>query len=265
VVEKMPRWKALSEELDQDLRQFVVQLRRMKDRSGLSLSALAVKTGFSVSSWVRYLNGRTLPPEAAVGALAEAAGADPARLLVLRQVAAEARGNQAGRESHGAGEGERGDSAAPTGGPGATPRRRRRWLVPAAAFAGGTLAVTAVLVPLAVLSKPPSGASGTSSATSGAVAAQNTARPSYSCRYSRRGGEWYAGNSTSSTALEQLGLVGPGVAEVQCLLARQGDSPGGIDGVFGPLTERAVRRAQQQSGVAVDGIVGPHTWKVLRG
>jgi peptidoglycan hydrolase-like protein with peptidoglycan-binding domain len=35
------------------------------------------------------------------------------------------------------------------------------------------------------------------------------------------------------------------------------------DGVFGPLTEQAVRRFQGNQGIDVDGIVGPVTWSRL--
>ncbi|MFF1921823.1 helix-turn-helix domain-containing protein [Streptomyces sp. NPDC058221] len=86
----MPRWKALPDSQDQRVRQLVVQLRRLKDRSGLSLVSLAAKTGYSRSSWDRYLNGQALPPRRAVEELARAAGADPIRLLVLHEVAEEA-------------------------------------------------------------------------------------------------------------------------------------------------------------------------------
>ncbi|MFJ4897809.1 helix-turn-helix domain-containing protein [Streptomyces sp. NPDC088727] len=83
----MPRWKALPDSQDQRVRQLVVHLRRLKDRSGLSLVSLAARTGYSRSSWDRYLNGQALPPRRAVEELARAAGADPIRLLVLHEVA----------------------------------------------------------------------------------------------------------------------------------------------------------------------------------
>ena len=37
----------------------------------------------------------------------------------------------------------------------------------------------------------------------------------------------------------------------------------GIDGIFGSLTEQAVRSFQQGNGLGVDGIVGPKTWAAL--
>jgi peptidoglycan hydrolase-like protein with peptidoglycan-binding domain len=36
-----------------------------------------------------------------------------------------------------------------------------------------------------------------------------------------------------------------------------------IDGIFGPNTEQAVRGLQEALSVAVDGIVGPITWRAL--
>jgi peptidoglycan hydrolase-like protein with peptidoglycan-binding domain len=35
------------------------------------------------------------------------------------------------------------------------------------------------------------------------------------------------------------------------------------DGIYGPRTEAAVRRAQCDLGLRVDGIVGPRTWRGL--
>ena len=49
----MTRWKELPAGLDDAERQLVAQLRRLKDRAGLSLAALAAKTSYSSSSWER--------------------------------------------------------------------------------------------------------------------------------------------------------------------------------------------------------------------
>lgn len=51
------------------------------------------------------------------------------------------------------------------------------------------------------------------------------------------------------------------VKEVQRKL---GFRPDQIDGVFGPLTEAAVRQFQREQGLVPDGIVGPVTWEALK-
>jgi peptidoglycan hydrolase-like protein with peptidoglycan-binding domain len=54
------------------------------------------------------------------------------------------------------------------------------------------------------------------------------------------------------------GSRGPAVVELQLML-------GGLrpDGVFGPVTDAAVRRFQSAHSLTVDGVVGPRTWAAL--
>jgi peptidoglycan/xylan/chitin deacetylase (PgdA/CDA1 family) len=56
---------------------------------------------------------------------------------------------------------------------------------------------------------------------------------------------------------------GPAVASLQRLLQEQGFDPVLIDGIFGPLTERAVREAQGALGLARDGLAGVQTTAAL--
>ncbi|OKI09925.1 hypothetical protein A6A06_04690 [Streptomyces sp. CB02923] len=83
----MPRWRALPEELDPQVKEFASQLRRLVERSGLSVAAVADRTGYSKTSWERYLNGRLLPPQRAVVALAEATGAHTGHLTTMWELA----------------------------------------------------------------------------------------------------------------------------------------------------------------------------------
>lgn len=52
------------------------------------------------------------------------------------------------------------------------------------------------------------------------------------------------------------------VRTLQWLLRARGHSVA-VDGIFGPLTDAAVRAFQRQKGLVVDGIVGPYTWGAL--
>lgn len=83
----MPRWKTLPDELDPEVREFTGQLRRLLDRGGLGVAAVADRTGYSRTSWERYLNGRLLPPKGAVVALAEATDTNPAHLITMWELA----------------------------------------------------------------------------------------------------------------------------------------------------------------------------------
>jgi transcriptional regulator with XRE-family HTH domain len=83
----MPRWKALPDELDPQIREFTSQLRRLVDRGGLSIASVADRTGYSKTSWERYLNGRLLAPKGAIVALAEVTGTNPVHLTTMWELA----------------------------------------------------------------------------------------------------------------------------------------------------------------------------------
>jgi peptidoglycan hydrolase-like protein with peptidoglycan-binding domain len=53
------------------------------------------------------------------------------------------------------------------------------------------------------------------------------------------------------------------VRSLQTKLTAGGFTPGPVDGRFGPMTRTAVQRFQQADGLAVDGLVGPHTRRGL--
>ncbi|MFJ8150447.1 peptidoglycan-binding protein [Streptomyces sp. NPDC096048] len=268
----MSRWKELPTELHPHVRQLVVRLRRLKDHGGLSMRQLAAKTGYSAKSWERYLNGRSLPPREAVEAMARVAGDEPTRLLALHEIAADRWG-----QPRAAPPAESGSTPAESGstpaGPGPEPDEERpHGRSHRVAVVAGTvtlvLAVSAALV-LAVRFTGTSGSGDGEGDRGGRAAAPTTAGASrspvtYSCRMERAAGRWYAGNSRTQDAILAYGHAGPEVAEAQCLLRRAGLSPGEVDGIYGPLTQRAVKRVQKRDGLVVDGIVGPHTWKALR-
>ena len=55
------------------------------------------------------------------------------------------------------------------------------------------------------------------------------------------------------------------IMQIQCLLAYLGYSPGAIDGASGRNTQAAIRAFQADYGLAVDGIAGAATQKMLIG
>ncbi|WP_128433244.1 helix-turn-helix domain-containing protein [Streptomyces cyaneus] len=265
----MSRWKDLPESLDPRLRQLVVQLREHKDRSELSITALASRTGFGKSSWDRYLNGRALPPEEAVEALARACDTEAAPLLALRELAAEAPMPSSAPETAGSPDTPDADHLR------VRPASRQPVPWPAILLSSVTTSLvmlaglvllapwedTATQTPAAADRKPYTGAVHPSF---GAFVYK--AGTTYECEVERddEDGLLYAGYSRTRTEQLQRDASRWAVVEAQCLLEHHGVSPGVVDGAFGNNTERAVRRLQDQGKIAVDGIVGPDTWKVLR-
>ena len=73
------------------------------------------------------------------------------------------------------------------------------------------------------------------------------------------------GRPLFGSRLLQRGKVGFDVSVLQFLLARRGLSPPSLDGDFGPVTERLVRRFQRGAGLSADGIVGRQTRRALTG
>lgn len=61
----------------------------------------------------------------------------------------------------------------------------------------------------------------------------------------------------------RAGDRGPAVEALQRLLQERGFDPTKIDGIFGPLTERAVKQAQAELGLTEDGLAGVQTTAAL--
>lgn len=256
----MSRWRELPAELHPQIRQLIVRLRKLKDHSELNTRQLAAKTGYSGKSWQRYLNGRSLPPREAVEAMARVGGDDPDRLLVLHEIATE-------RWAEGRG--------IPAGTPGTPTRmpleeqpygRQLRAVVTAGAVALVLSVSVAILlaVRLADARAELADARAEKAGAAPVTVSESLVPVAYTCRLEQRDGQWYAGLSRTTDTILAYTHVGPEVAEAQCLLRRTGVSPGDMDGVFGPKTQRAVQRVQKRDGLVVDGVIGPHTWKALR-
>ncbi|MFC9234097.1 helix-turn-helix domain-containing protein [Streptomyces decoyicus] len=278
----MSRWKGLPASLDHRVRHLVVQLRRLKDHSGLSLAALAARTSYSKSSWERYLNGKKLPPRAAVEALARVCEADVPRLLALHEVAEQAwNAQRPGLPAEKAGKNEKNEtaetvakaekpvSAAATA---AAPPVSGRSM-PFGPFVLGALAVLVAAGAVLLVARlwedangigRGAGAAMTAGGTDAAPAFTHRPGEDFGCHVQRRAGALYAGHSRTDTAVLGSGASGWDVVEAQCLLRHQGYDPGGVDGIVGGRTVRAVKRLQARFKLPTDGIVGPGTWKVLR-
>ena len=72
---------------------------------------------------------------------------------------------------------------------------------------------------------------------------------------------------SASAAISPWPLVrrGDSVFPVRPLqqLLRARNHPVAVDGIFGPLTESAVKAFQQSKSLSADGMVGPNTWPKL--
>ncbi|MGW7368125.1 peptidoglycan-binding protein [Streptomyces sp. NPDC054841] len=241
----MTRWKELPAALDERERQLVVQLRRLKDHSGLSLAALASRTAYSRSSWERYLNGKQPVPRQAVEELAAVTGTAPTRLLVLHEVAARTK--------------ESGQAAPVDDGADVPPEAAGSTQGAPVRTSGARGAATLTVLALALVL-----AFGAGLATARLWQNEPAAPVTYSCEKGEKDAMPYAGHSVTREALLDIDSRGPAVAEAQCLLERNGFDPGTKDGVYGERTKAAVRKFQKKRGLVQDGIVGPDTWGELR-
>ena len=59
------------------------------------------------------------------------------------------------------------------------------------------------------------------------------------------------------------GMDGADVTVLQALLVARGYGVNAVNGVFDDSTDKATRRFQSDSGLAVDGIAGPNTWTAI--
>lgn len=69
--------------------------------------------------------------------------------------------------------------------------------------------------------------------------------------------------STVDLPVLRRGMRGSAVAQLQERLKSLGFFKDSVDGIFGEVTEVAVKTAQQNLKIPTDGIVGPSTWGVL--
>ncbi len=71
--------------------------------------------------------------------------------------------------------------------------------------------------------------------------------------------------STAGYPVLRRGSRGSAVRELQTRLQSHGFSPGTIDGIFGAMTEAAIKAFQRSRNLTTDGITGPQTWGALLG
>jgi hypothetical protein len=146
-------WRPLPAGLDADVAYLVQVLRELKDRSGLSLDALAAQTAVSKSAWHRYLNGVKLPTRYAVETLGQLSGEPPDRLVALWQHAEHGWSGRAGTAPDvppAAPEPTAPPQPAARPQPTAPPEQRARWPLVTAGIAAGMAVVALVIAAVAV-------------------------------------------------------------------------------------------------------------------
>ncbi|MEU0039644.1 peptidoglycan-binding domain-containing protein [Streptomyces sp. NPDC006333] len=198
------------------------------------------------------LNGKALLPREAVEAfLARVSGVDATKIVVVHEMAAEAWL----------------PSPAPVAGAAVGPTvSEPRVLI----GAGTAVVVGALLAGLLVIAPWEDGCAsgespkGSGNAPSSAAAFIYHPGKTYPCPLEPHKGQLYAGHSTARIKVLGQGSQGWDVVEVQCLLQHDGFDAGGADGVYGANTARAVKLLQKKAGLYTDGVVGKHTWQVLR-
>ena len=68
---------------------------------------------------------------------------------------------------------------------------------------------------------------------------------------------------TSVFGLSKIGSRGEEVRKIQTALRDRGYFNSSIDGIYGTITQKAVKRFQKDNGLTVDGIAGKNTLKAL--
>ncbi|MFF3396735.1 helix-turn-helix domain-containing protein [Streptomyces sp. NPDC002669] len=297
----MPRWKELPAEISSSERQLLVQLRRLKDHSDLSLAALAGRTSYSRSSWERYLNGKKPVPRKAVEELARVCGTEPTRLLVLYDVAERSRPRataagstddapsaspksarplEPAREAEPEPEQERETASAAAPGPEPEPKpepepipeqrqpesRRPGRTVPLGWLVAAVVLAVAVSFGAGLLTARAWDDDAPAKKKTGPVAAGTgyLRGQTYECAVQRKDGRLRAGHSDTREMLLDINSTGFDVVEAQCLLREKGFDPGVFDGLYDERTKGAAKKFQQAHHLVVDGIIGPDTWRELR-
>ncbi|MDJ1645285.1 peptidoglycan-binding protein [Streptomyces pakalii] len=252
------------------------ELRRLKDSRSLSLTGLARRTTFSRSSWDRYLNGASFPPEAAVRELAALCHTDPDVLLALRALAQDhpsagvtARPKAGTPPSQSDADASVAEPVTDMSAPAtaATEHVAQRSRLPLRAWRSRAVPAAAAAVSGLIVMVAFTGDDGSGTDRSRQIAAAAFVyKPgrTHTCDIHRHEGLLHAGHSDTREAILQQISTSWDVVEAQCLLKHHGYSPGLVDGAYGQSTEKAVKRLQDAAGIVPDGIVGSHTWAVMR-